>query len=69
MGKPLDDFEFALREAKAASSKRLLTQVGTDTGLDYSWLVKFANGKIPGASYIKVKKLADHFRALPKAAA
>ncbi len=31
------------------------------TGLDYSWLTKFAQGKIPNPGFAKVQTLAAHF--------
>ena len=31
------------------------------TGLDYSWLTKFAQGKIPNPGYAKVFALAEYF--------
>ena len=37
-------------------------KVCEDTGLDYSWLTKFAQGKIPNPGYAKVSVLHDHFR-------
>jgi hypothetical protein len=30
--------------------------------LDYSWLTKFAQGKIPNPGYAKISVLADHFK-------
>lgn len=32
-----------------------------ETGLDYSWLTKFAQGKIPNPGYQRVDALAKHF--------
>lgn len=36
-------------------------KVCEDTGLDYSWLTKFAQGKIPNPGYTKVSVLSKHF--------
>lgn len=43
------------------SSKGTWPSVCEQTGLDYSWLTKFAQGKIPNPGYAKVSALADHF--------
>lgn len=35
--------------------------VCSETGLDYSWLTKFAQGKIPNPGFIKIQALNDYF--------
>lgn len=36
------------------------------TGLDYSWLTKFAEGKIDDPGVRKIQLLADYFRRNPR---
>lgn len=55
-------YEYALERAKQSAAQRELPTVATESGLDYSWLSKFARGKIPGASYEKVHELATYYR-------
>lgn len=54
-------YEYALAKARASVVKRELAQVAEASGLDYSWLGKFARGVIPGASYKKVDQLATYY--------
>ncbi len=56
----MDDFQFSIACLQAHKGKWPI--VCEETGLDYSWLCKFAQGDIPNASYKRVKKLADYFR-------
>jgi hypothetical protein len=57
----LNLYEFALERARESADKRELPVVAKESGLDYSWLSKFALGRIPGASYQKVAQLADYY--------
>jgi len=56
-------YEFALERARDSVNKRQLHRVAKESGLDYSWLGKFARGVIPGASYEKVYRLASYYMA------
>lgn len=38
------------------------------TGLDYSWLSKFASGKIPSPGYQRVEQLAHYFKGIKQVA-
>lgn len=38
-------------------------QICQETGLDYSWLTKFAQGKIADPGYSKIMTLAKYFRS------
>jgi hypothetical protein len=51
-------YEYALEKARESALKRELPTVAMEAGVDYSWLGKFARGKIPGASYAMVHQLA-----------
>jgi hypothetical protein len=42
-------------------SKGNWPQICEETGIDYSWLTKFAQGLIPNPGYRKVDALAMHF--------
>lgn len=55
-------YDFALGRAQESARRRELPSVATEAGLDYSWLSKFARGKIPGASYRMVDQLATFYR-------
>lgn len=61
-------YEFALERARASAQRRELPTVARESGLDYSWLSKFARGAIPGASYAMVDKLATFYMAREKSA-
>lgn len=37
-------------------------KIASDTELDYSWLTKLAQGRIPDPGVNKIEKLADYFR-------
>lgn len=39
--------------------------VARETDLDYSWLTKLAQGRIPDPSVNKIQRLADYFREHP----
>lgn len=54
-------YEYALDKARESAEKRELPTVAAESGLDYSWLGKFARGKIPGASYKMVAQLARYY--------
>lgn len=56
-------YEYALARARESAERRELRKVADDSGLDYSWLGKFALGRIPGASYEKVHQLATYYMA------
>lgn len=54
-------YEYALERAQASAKRRELPTVARNSGLDYSWLSKFARGAIPGASYAMVARLAQFY--------
>lgn len=58
-----DLYDYTLARARESAEKRELRQVADDSGVDYSWLGKFALGRIPGASYKKVHQLAMYYRS------
>jgi hypothetical protein len=58
-------YEYALARAKESASRRELVKVARESGLDYSWLSKFALDRIPGASYQKVDQLARYYMSEP----
>lgn len=58
-------YEYALARARESAARRELPKVAEASGLDYSWLSKFARGAIPGASYEKVDRLARYYMDLP----
>lgn len=62
-------YDFALGEAKKSAEARELKRISDETELGYSWLSKFARGKIPGASYVHVRTLADWYIAKGRAPA
>jgi len=51
------------------SSKGNWRVVCADTGLDYSWLTKLAQGRIPNPSVHKIQTLADYFKKSRRKAA
>ncbi len=54
-------YEYALERARQSAQRRELPTVARESGVDYSWLSKFARGTIPGASYAMVAKVADFY--------
>ena len=60
-------YEYALEQARASAQRRELPTVARQSGLDYSWLSKFARGAIPGASYTMVDKLANFYLSRERA--
>ncbi len=58
---PLNLYDYALRKARESADRRELPKVASESDLDYSWLSKFARGKIPGASYKMVDQLASYY--------
>lgn len=54
-------YEYALARARESAERRELPTVAKESDLDYSWLSKFALGRIPGASYEKVDRLARYY--------
>jgi hypothetical protein len=54
-------YEYALARARESVARRELAKVAKASGLDYSWLSKFARGVIPGASYKMVDQLATYY--------
>jgi hypothetical protein len=54
-------YDYALAQARASAQRRELPKVSEESGVDYSWLSKFALGRIPGASYKKVDQLARYY--------
>jgi hypothetical protein len=58
----LNLYDYALERAQESARRRELPTVALESGLDYSWLSKFARGKIPGASYKMVDALAMYYR-------
>ena len=54
-----------IEQIKAALDSRRGTwrQVCEDTGLDYSWLTKFAQGQIKNPGYRKIQTLAGYLFA------
>jgi hypothetical protein len=44
-------YEYALQRAQDSARRRELPVVASGSGVDYSWLGKFARGQIPGADY------------------
>jgi hypothetical protein len=58
-------YEYALAKAKESATRRELVKVSRESGLDYSWLSKFALERIPGASYQKVDQLARYYMGEP----
>ena len=63
----MDDIEFIRDRLNAC--KGTWPKVCEETGLDYSWLTKFAQGKIPNPGYAKISTLKGHFQPDPQAAA
>lgn len=57
----LNLYEYALERAQDSARRRELPAVASGSGVDYSWLGKFARGQIPGASYKLVSQLADYY--------
>ena len=52
-------FIYVLDELQAC--KGTWVEVADETGLDYSWLTKLAQGRIPDPSVNKIQRLADYF--------
>lgn len=55
-----NDIDYARRQLEQCRGKWPL--VCHETGLDYSWLTKFAQGQIVDPGYSKVMTLAEYFR-------
>jgi hypothetical protein len=58
-----DLYEYALKEARLSAERRELPIIAAGADVDYSWLTKFSHGKIPGASYQKVARVAAFYMA------
>lgn len=58
---PVNLYDFALQRARESADRRELPKVAAESELDYSWLSKFARGKIPGASFRMVDRLANYY--------
>lgn len=56
--------DFVLHELDTRKGKRTgnLADIARDTALDYSWLSKLAQRRIPDPSVNKIQKLADYFK-------
>lgn len=52
--------DYVLKQLQA--KKGSWPSIAKITGLDYSWLTKLAQGKIPDPSVNKIQVLADYFR-------
>lgn len=61
----LNEYDFAVQRARESAERNELQKVADETGLGYSWLSKFSRGKIPGASYEKVTRLASYYTGAP----
>lgn len=59
----LNLYDFAVERARGSAQRRELPAVAAASGVDYSWLSKFARGKIPGASYKMVRKVSEYYLA------
>lgn len=55
-------YDYAIEQSRKSAERRELMKVSSETGLDYSWLTKFSLGKIPGASFERVNKLATYYQ-------
>jgi hypothetical protein len=53
--------EYVYGKLRDAAEHKQMAQLARDVPADYSWLCKFANDKIPGASYTKIHELAEYF--------
>lgn len=53
--------DFVKRNLEA--SRGTWPKVCADTGLDYSWLTKMAQGKIPNPGYQKIELLYHYFKS------
>lgn len=51
--------DFVLGELQ--SRRGTWRRISVDTHLDYSWLTKLGQGRIPDPSVNKIQRLADHF--------
>jgi len=60
---------YSFVQKRLQESKGSWRSVCSDTGLDYSWLTKLAQGKIPNPSVHKIQTLADYFKKPTKKAA
>lgn len=61
------DFVYSELDARKGGWAEIARTIEPDSWESYySWLTKFARKKIPGASFQKVQRLADHFRAHPR---
>jgi hypothetical protein len=49
-------------QSELQARKGTWQQICAETQLDYSWLSKFAQGKIAEPGIHKVQRLADHFK-------
>lgn len=56
-----DLFQFAVE--RLAETKGSWPETASTCGVSYSWLVKFAKGEIPDASYRKVHRIAMYLGA------
>lgn len=53
---------YSFVQDKLKESKGSWRVVCEKTGLDYSWLTKLAQGRIPNPSVHKIQALADYFQ-------
>jgi len=53
---------YSFVQIRLQESKGSWRSVCIDTGLDYSWLTKLAQGRIPNPSVHKIQTLHDYFK-------
>lgn len=58
---PPDLYEYAVRCARASGLKSELATVAEALGYSYSWFGRFSRGKMKGASYHRVRRIADYY--------
>lgn len=56
----MDTIDYVLIELRRPET--VLAAVCRETGLKYSWLWQFKDGRIPNPGARKIQKLYDHFR-------
>lgn len=60
--KPILDFVLTQLDSRKGRRTGNLVDIARETELDYSWLSKLAQRRIPDPSVNKIQKLADYFR-------
>ncbi len=57
-----DLYEFSIRRLQKLQGR--WPEIAEHLGFSYSWLTKFANGRVPNAAYHRVAALADYLKTL-----